>query len=122
MVAGQVVVGQSPLQLVAPAPVLKIVSHFLSHPLLQQYKQPIRVNNLHNLVFKMLNVFIWFWKGLFGHSGSSSSSNSSPSWCQNSQNFKTKNSIDWNGLVDNVFHEEISNFAKDFNKQNNGKK
>ena len=56
---------------------------------------------------------------------SSSSSNSSQatnstSW---SQSFKTKNnSIDWNGLVDNVFEEEISNFVNDFNKINNPKK
>ena len=30
-----------------------------------------------------------------------------------SASFKSENTVDWNGLVDNVFQEEISNFAKD---------
>ena len=50
----------------------------------------------------------------------SQTTNSTSSW---NQSFKTKtNSVDWNGLVDNVFEEEISNFVNDFNKINNSKK
>ena len=50
---------------------------------------------------------------------SSNTSLQSSNW---NQSFKIANntSVDWNGLVDNVFEEEISNFARDLHSKNLG--